>query len=143
MWYLICQYLRFHQEMYNYILYFRTKPISNVSIIIKHTLFVVFFHPIMNTKADCYNLMISVNLYIHGSWSWSYAMGSFHQTRCEFDIRWWGVIDTTLCEKVYRWLATGRWFPLHSPVSFTKMTDRHDIAEILVKVALNLTTLTL
>ena len=40
----------------------------------------------------------------------------------------------TLCDKVCQWLATGRWF---SPVSSTNKTDRHDIAEILLKVALN------
>ena len=35
---------------------------------------------------------------------------------------------------VCQWLATGQWF---SPVSSTNKTDRHDIAEILFKVALN------
>jgi hypothetical protein len=37
---------------------------------------------------------------------------------------WRGVLDTTLCDKVCQWLATGRWF---SPVSVTNKTDRHDI----------------
>ena len=41
---------------------------------------------------------------------------------------------TTLCDKVCHWLATGRWF---SRVSFTNKIDRHDIAEILLKVAVN------
>ena len=43
-------------------------------------------------------------------------------------------LDTTLCDKVYQWLATGRRF---TPVSSTNKTDRHDIAKILLKVALN------
>jgi hypothetical protein len=34
-------------------------------------------------------------------------------------------------------LATGRWFSLDSLVSSTNKTDRHDITEILLKVALN------
>ena len=34
-----------------------------------------------------------------------------------------GVIDTTLCDKVYQWLATGRWFPLGTPVSSTNKAD--------------------
>jgi hypothetical protein len=34
-------------------------------------------------------------------------------------------------------LVTGRWFSLGSPVSSTYKTDRHDITEILLKVALN------
>jgi hypothetical protein len=50
---------------------------------------------------------------------------------------------TTLCDKVCQWLATGRWFSLSILVSFTNKTDCHDITEILLKVALNTTTLTL
>jgi hypothetical protein len=42
-----------------------------------------------------------------------------------------------LCDKVYQWLATGRWFSPGTPVSSTNKSDRHDIAEILIKVALN------
>jgi hypothetical protein len=38
-------------------------------------------------------------------------------------------------DKVYQLLAHGRWF---SPVSSTTKTDRPDIAEILLKVALNI-----
>ena len=33
---------------------------------------------------------------------------------------------------------TGRWFSLGTPVSSTNKTDRHNIAEILLKVALNI-----
>ena len=58
--------------------------------------------------------------------------------RCEFESRAWrGVLDTTLCDKVCQWLATGRWFSPCTPVSSTNKTDHHDIAEILLKVALN------
>jgi hypothetical protein len=41
------------------------------------------------------------------------------------------------------WLTTGRWFSLDTPVSSTNKTYRHDITEILLKVALNTITLTL
>ena len=44
---------------------------------------------------------------------------------------------TTLCDKVYQWLATGRWFSAGPLVSSINKTDRHDIAEILLKVTLN------
>ena len=44
---------------------------------------------------------------------------------------------TTLCDKVCQWLATGWWFFPGPPVSSTNKTDRHDITEILLKVALN------
>jgi len=37
----------------------------------------------------------------------------------------------------------GRWFSVGTPVSFTNKTDRHNITEILLKVALNTITLTL
>ena len=53
-----------------------------------------------------------------------------------------GVLNTTLCDKVCQWLAAGRWFSLGTLVSSTNKTDRHDIAEILLKVGLNTITLT-
>ena len=63
------------------------------------------------------------------------AISAYHHSSCEFEPRsWWGVLDTTLCDKVCQWLATGLWFSL---VSSTNKTDRHDITEILLKVALN------
>jgi len=40
----------------------------------------------------------------------------------------WGVLYTTLCDKVCQWFSL---------VSSTTKTDRHDITEILLKVALN------
>ena len=36
-----------------------------------------------------------------------------------------------------RWLATGLWFSPGTTVSSTNKTDRHDIAEMLLKVVLN------
>jgi hypothetical protein len=49
-----------------------------------------------------------------------------------------GVLDTTLCDKVYQLLAHayGWWFSPDTPASSTTKTGRHDIAEILLKVAL-------
>jgi len=49
---------------------------------------------------------------------------------------WRDVLDTTLCDKVCQWPAVGG-FPPGTPVSSTNKTDRHDITEILLKVALN------
>jgi hypothetical protein len=43
----------------------------------------------------------------------------------------------TASDKVYQLLAHGRWFSPGTPASFTTKADRHDIAEILLKVALN------
>ena len=46
-----------------------------------------------------------------------------------------GFLYITLCDKVCQWLAAGRWF---SPGTSINKTDRQDITEILLKVALNL-----
>ena len=40
-------------------------------------------------------------------------------------------------DKVYQWLVHGRWFSPGTPAFSTTNTGRHDIAEILLKVALN------
>ena len=50
--------------------------------------------------------------------------------------------STTLCDKVCRGLAGGRWFSPGPPVASTNKTDRHDITEILLKVALETITQT-
>ena len=88
------------------------------------------------------------------SWSWSYGswICNYPCNQCLSPLTLWvqislrrGVRDTkctTLCEKVCQWLAAGRWFSLGTPVSSINKTDRHDIAEILLKVALNTITLT-
>jgi hypothetical protein len=51
---------------------------------------------------------------------------------------WRGVLNTTLCDEVCQWLATGRWFSPGTPVSSSNKTDRHVITEILLKVAFNI-----
>jgi hypothetical protein len=43
----------------------------------------------------------------------------------------------TISDKVYQLLANGRWFSPGTPASSTTKTGGHDIAEILLKVALN------
>jgi len=64
----------------------------------------------------------------------------YHHWCCEFESwSWWGVLDTTLWDKVCQWLTTGLWFSTGTPVSSTNKTDCHDITEILVKVALSTT----
>jgi hypothetical protein len=68
------------------------------------------------------------------------AISAYHHWSCEFESRSWRcVLDTTLCDAC-QLLATGRWF---SPIASTNKTDGHDITKILLKVALNITTLTL
>ena len=68
----------------------------------------------------------------------TYAISAYYQWCCEFEVRSGrGVLDTTLCDKVCQWLATGRWFSPGPTLSSTNKSDRHDIAEILLKVSLN------
>jgi hypothetical protein len=78
------------------------------------------------------------------SWAWSYGSWIYNYLciRCLSPLMLWVRIPlrvrcTTLCDKVTQWLATGRWFSPGNPISSTNKTDRHDITEILLKVALN------
>jgi hypothetical protein len=48
-----------------------------------------------------------------------------------------------LCDNICQLLATGRWFSSGTPVSSTNKTDRQDITEASLKVALNIISLTL
>ena len=49
----------------------------------------------------------------------------------------------TLCDQAYQWLGPGLWFSPSTSVSSTNKTCRHDVTELLLKVALNTITLTL
>jgi hypothetical protein len=53
-----------------------------------------------------------------------YRTSSIYQTRL-----------AAASDKVYQLLARGRWFSPGTPASSTTETGRHDIAEILLKVA--------
>ena len=66
------------------------------------------------------------------------AISAYHHS-CELERRLWrGVLDTTLYDTVCQLLATGQWFSPGIPsVSSTNKTDRYDITEVLLKVALN------
>ena len=56
----------------------------------------------------------------------------------DFEFRTWrGVLDTTLCDKVWQLFAASRWFPPGTTIYSTKNTDVHDITKLLLKVALD------
>ena len=62
----------------------------------------------------------------------TYAVSAYHHC-CEFKpCSWWGVQDTPLCDKVCQLLVFS-----DTRISSTNKTDRHDITEILLKVALH------
>jgi hypothetical protein len=75
----------------------------------------------------------------YGSWIYNYLCN-----QCLSPLMLWvqillgrGVLDTTLCNKVCQWLAAGQWYFPGTPVSPTNKTDRHNIAEISLKVMLS------
>jgi hypothetical protein len=73
----------------------------------------------------------------YGSWIYNYlAISAYHHKKFE-SRSWRGVLDTALCDKVCLWLAADRWLCPDTPVSSTNKTDSQDIAEIVLKVALN------
>ena len=68
----------------------------------------------------------TISAYHH--WIWCSELKSFHSEAYSIQ---------HLCDKVCQWFATGLWLSQSTPVSSTNKTDRHDITEILLKVALN------
>ena len=100
-------------------------------------------------------MMISVlseAVFIYLSLSWSYGSWIYNYpcNQCLSPLMLWirislrrGVLNTTLCDKVFPWLATGQWFSTVTLVSSTNKNDRHDITEILLKVALKTITTTM
>ena len=81
--------------------------------------------------------------WLHGCWIYNYLCNQFLSPLmlCVLIPPRRGIFDTTLYYKVCQWLATGqwlaRWFSPGTPVSSINKTNRHDITEILLKVALN------
>ena len=75
------------------------------------------------------------------SWPWSYGSWIYNYLCNQYlsPLMLWVRISIrarcTLCDNVYQWLATDRWFSPVTPVSSSNKTDRHCIAEILLKVA--------
>ena len=73
----------------------------------------------------------------------TYAISTYHHSCWVWVPLRWGVLDTTLCDKVCQWFAKGRGF-LRVLLAFSiNKSDWQDITEILLKVALNTITLTL
>jgi hypothetical protein len=68
----------------------------------------------------------------------TYAISDYHHWCCEFESRSERVVQHYVIKFVISdFLTTSRWVSSSPPISSTNKTDRHDIAEILLKVALN------
>jgi hypothetical protein len=90
----------------------------------------------------CWGVIVVVIDLIYG-FTTAYAISAYHHLCCEFEFySWWGVLDTTVHDKVCQWPAAGQWFSPGSPVSFTNKNDLHNITEILLKMAFNTINLT-
>ena len=77
--------------------------------------------------------------WLHGSWIYNYLCNQFLSplklwVRTPFMAK---CTRYTLCDKVCQGLVTGGWFSPGTPVSSTNKTDRHDITEIVLKMALS------
>ena len=68
------------------------------------------------------------------------VISAYRHYSCVFESRSWRGVQlyVIVCQR----LATGWWLSLGTSVSSTNKTDRHDIVEILLKVALNTIPLT-
>jgi hypothetical protein len=83
-------------------------------------------------------------------WPWSYGSWIYNYVcnQCLSPLMLWVRISirarcATLCDIVCQWFATDRWFSPGTTVSSTSKIDRHNVTEILMKVALNTMTVTL
>jgi hypothetical protein len=88
-------------------------------------------------------LFISMQIIYGPSWQWSYGSWIYYYLCNHYlsQLMLWVQISirarcTTLCDKVCQWLVAGWWFSLGPLVSSTNKADRHDITELLLKVAL-------
>jgi hypothetical protein len=66
-----------------------------------------------------------------------FELHSVNQANLSYKQKVLSVLGTKLCDKVCQWLAAGQWFSSGTLISSNNKTDRHDIAERLLKVALN------
>jgi hypothetical protein len=56
------------------------------------------------------------------------TISAYHHFSYEFEpCSWRGLLDTTLCDKVCLWLATGQWFSSGTSVSSTNKNECHHI----------------
>ena len=79
----------------------------------------------------CFKVYKLVPCYIKLIWSWT-QYTNIGRRGCDRMV----VGFTRLCDIVCQWRATGRWFSPGTPDSSINKTDRQDITEILLKVAL-------
>ena len=97
------------------------------------------YNAFQNTISDRGSVVVVTSEY--GSCIYIY---NYLYNQCHSPLKLWVRIPfmarctrTTLYDKVCQWLGTGLWFSAGIPVSSSNKIDRHDITQILLKVALN------
>ena len=123
-----------------------------ISSIIFHGLFHIQWFKVRGDCSFCwYWWNCWPSLFKRGLSSWSYGSWIYKYLCNQYlsPLKLWvriplgqGVFDTTLCDKVCKWLEAGRWISPGTLVSSTNITDCRNITEILLKVTLNSITLT-
>jgi hypothetical protein len=102
---------------------------------------------ISETKQFCIHDLLSVDLLIYlgdrhsrdrmvVGFTTTYAISAYHHWCCEFESRSGRGVEHYVIKFVSD-LRQSWWFSPGPPVSSTNKTDRHDITEILLKMALN------
>jgi len=139
-----CYFILFHCDCYfilfHYGCYFILFHYDCYFILFHYDCYFILFH------SDCYFILFHYEGLL---WPWSYGSWIYNYLCNQWlsPLMLWVRISirarcTTSCDKVCQSLATGRWFSPSTWVSSTNKTNRHNITEILFKVALNTITLT-
>ena len=106
----------------------------------------MWFHKPLILYVDSWTINTERGIINHNGSSWSWPHGSliynYLRNQCLSPLMLWVRISirarcTILCYEVCQWRETVRWFPPDPPVPSINKTDRHDIAELLLIVALN------
>jgi hypothetical protein len=119
--------------------------------ILDHIHYILLISGDLNSHAVCQCSLHDIfNIVVVPAWSYSSWIYNYLCNQCLSPLKLWirtpfwrDVLDTALYDKVCQWLVAGRWFSPGIPVFPTNKTERHNIAEILLKVALNTINLTL
>ena len=66
--------------------------------------------------------------WLHGSWIYNYMSNEWLSPLKLWveSVSWRGVLDTALCDQVFQWLATGRWYSLGTIIPSANKTDSQD-----------------
>ena len=125
-----------HKQKYSHDFFFYFINYNIIIVQVRHTLLLKQKKlPLLNIKGTFSAFVLGWGpSWSCGSWIYNYLCNQY-LSPLKFEPRC--VLDTTLCDEVCQWLAAGHWFSSSVLVSSINKILRHDITEILLKVALN------